>query len=73
LGLRFELCVEKKINSVVNNPPLYQVKEFDCRQAKVTDFPYVIVFRLFPEKNILLIISIFYTSKNPAKKYKRGN
>jgi len=38
---------------------------------KINDFPYLIVYKLYPGKNFVLVISIFHTSRNPRKKFAR--
>lgn len=71
LGDRFEFFLEQKLASILSAPLLYPVKKYDIRECKINDFPYMIVYKLYPEKNFVLVISIFHTSRNPRKKFAR--
>jgi plasmid stabilization system protein ParE len=68
LGERFEFSLEQKFSSISSTPLLYPVKKYDIRECKINDFPYLIVYKLYPRKKVILIISIFHTSRNPRKK-----
>ncbi|MGZ3754500.1 MAG: type II toxin-antitoxin system RelE/ParE family toxin [Mucilaginibacter sp.] len=70
LGERFEHCIEKKINAIVKNPLFYPNKKYDCRECKVVDFPYLIIYKIFPNEGVILIVSIFHTSRKPNRKYR---
>ncbi|WP_162499832.1 type II toxin-antitoxin system RelE/ParE family toxin [Mucilaginibacter terrigena] len=68
LGERFEFSVEQKLVSVLAAPLLYPIKKYDIRECKINGFPYLIIYKFYPLKNLILIISIFHTSRNPRKK-----
>jgi len=70
LGKRFEGSVGKRIDDILINPESYPNKEVNVREATITDFPYLIVYKIFPVDEIILIISIFHTSRLPGKKYR---
>lgn len=69
LGERLVTSVLNKINSISNNPFIYPNKKLDLRECKVDDFPFLIVYRVNDEKNLITIYSIFHTSRRPGKKY----
>jgi hypothetical protein len=71
LGDKFEFSTQRLLKSIARNPLLYPNKEFDTRECKVHDFPYLVVYRIYPTKGIVYIISIFHTSRNPGKKYRK--
>ena len=71
LGSRFEDSLYKKINLVSKNPLIYGVKKLNTREAHLENFPYVIVYKIIQTQNTILIISIFHTSRNPKRKYRR--
>jgi hypothetical protein len=71
LGNRFGNAVLLLIKSISNNPLAYPNKKFDCRECKVEDFPYLVIYKVFPAKNIIYITSIFHTSRSPRKKHRR--
>jgi len=67
---RFESCTGDKINDIIDNPLQFPNKKYNSRECKVSDFPYLIVYKVYPKKQLILIISIFHTSRNPKKKYR---
>ena len=71
LGDRFENEVERLIDNIAKYPLIYPNKKYDCRESKIEDFPYLIVYKMYPAKNIIYIVSIFHTSRNPRKKYRK--
>jgi hypothetical protein len=71
LGGRFQFAVERQISKVARNPLFYPIKRLGTRESSVEEFPYLIVYKIFPEKNLISIVAIFHTSRNPLKKYNR--
>ncbi len=69
LGERFSNAVEKQISLISNNPEQYQLKKRNCRESKLEVFPYVIVYKIYPQVKEILIVSVFHTSRKPGKKY----
>ena len=71
LGSRFEESVQKLLKHIEKNPLIFPNKRYNTREGKVEDFPYLIVYKVFPAKNIMYITSIFHTSRNPRRKYRK--
>lgn len=71
LGDRFESCIEKRMIDIVNNPLIHPNKRYNCRECYIEDFPYVIIYKVYPKQETILIISVFHTSRNPKRKYIR--
>jgi len=67
LGQDFENDVFRKIDLVKNNPLRYQIKK-GFREANTERFPYLLVFKANPERNTIIILSIFHTSRHPKRK-----
>jgi plasmid stabilization system protein ParE len=67
LGDRFENEVYRKIDQVKKNPLIY-IANRELRQANVEVFPYLIVYRIEEKHKVILILSIFHTSRHPKKK-----
>ncbi len=67
LGSRFEDKVEEKIQQIIKNPLHYPVKEAH-REAGVDTFPFLIVYSFNETQNIVSILSVFHTSRNPKRK-----
>jgi mRNA-degrading endonuclease RelE of RelBE toxin-antitoxin system len=71
LGYRFENAVDKKIETILHYPERFPKRKGVYREALVEDFPYVIVFRMNKGRDTIFISSLFHTSRNPKKKYRR--
>jgi hypothetical protein len=63
LGRRFLASVQDAFNPIQVNPLLYRVVESDVRRCLVRTFPYGILFRIKPEK--LVIIAVMHLYRNP--------
>ena len=68
LGYRFEDEVFRKIQLIEANPFQYPLKK-KAREALTDTFPYLIVYRINKRRKVIMIISIFHTSRHPKKKY----
>jgi len=72
VGERFMKAVRLKIEEIIVHPETYgsrDRKEF--REAKVDYFPYLIVYKIKKRKGQIYISSIYHTSRDPRKKYRR--
>jgi len=68
LGDRFEDEVFRKIALIEANPFHYPLKK-KAREAVIDDFPFLIVYRVNKNQKLIMIVSVFHTSRNPVKKY----
>jgi len=71
LGGRFEDALERQIDLITRSPLIYANRKLDTRESKMEDFPFLIVYKINWTENIILITSIFHTSRSPGKKYRR--
>ena len=71
LGQRFETALGDSISHIVNMPLSYPSKKSGRRECVMKDFPFIVVFKLYPKTETILIVSVFHTSRNPRKKYRR--
>jgi hypothetical protein len=55
LGDRLELSVLKKIDSIISHPLIYPSKVSDFRECKIDDFPYLIIYKVYPRKHLIVI------------------
>ena len=70
LGDRFRSDVNKKIHEIENHPKRYPNKKANFREAHITSFPYLIIYKISYKQKKIVIVSIFHTSRNPSGKYK---
>lgn len=54
LGERFEKYVEQKIKEILLHPENYGISKSGYREMRVNVFPYIIVYRIFNIKKIVL-------------------
>lgn len=71
LGERFMQEVEERLTDIVNHPEKYPKKKGEYRQTGIRIFPYVIVYKIVKNMQLIFISSIFHTSRNPRKKYRK--
>lgn len=71
LGNDFLLQLEEHLNNIVNQPFLYQKIYKQFRQVFLKRFPFVIIYEI--DANTIIVYSIFHTSRNPKKKFRKSN
>ena len=71
LGRRFEDAIERQLFRIIENPDSYPIKKYQLRESKVENFPYLVVYKIYPSQRIILIVSVFHTSRKPSKKYRK--
>lgn len=71
LGDRFGTEVIRLIKIISVAPLAFPSKKVSTREAKIENFPFLIVYKVYPSKNLVYVTSIFHTSRNPRKKYKK--
>ena len=69
LGDRLFTAVMQKLNAIVENPDIFSEKHKPYREAKVSVFPFVIVYKVYKRKKLVEAVSVFHTSRNPKRKY----
>lgn len=69
LGDRFAKEVMKIIFAIEENPERHHVRFKTYREAMIDIFPFVVIYRIPTTSNIIRIVAVFHTSRNPKKKY----
>ncbi len=69
LGNEFLLVLEAKLNAIKRNPNQFQIIYKHIRRAVFERFPYVIFYII--EDNIVYVIAVVHTSRNPKLWKKR--
>ena len=64
LGVDFVARIREVFKRLAVNPKLYAIVYRDVRQAIVTRFPFVVLYREVPGE--LLVISVFHTAQDPS-------
>lgn len=71
LGVRFAEAIEERLNQIARSPFLYPKKKKNYRAAKAESFPYLIIYKVYDKKKVILISAIYHTSRNPRGKYRK--
>jgi len=58
LGDRFEKSLSSLFELIIINPLLFPNKKMYTREGKIEDFPYLVVDKVYPAKQSILITSI---------------
>lgn len=56
---------------ILNNPESYPEVRKSYRKAVMEKFPYFILYSISKKKQIITIVSIFLTSRNPVKEFRK--
>jgi toxin ParE1/3/4 len=67
LGDRFIDYWETQLDSIKENPLLYQKRYKDFRQILIKPYPYHIIYKI--EDNVIAIYKVIYAGKHPRKRY----
>jgi plasmid stabilization system protein ParE len=67
LGTSFTKEVFSILEILESNPLLFPVKFNTVREALLNKFPFVVVFEILPN-NEIIILSVFHFSRNPEDK-----
>jgi plasmid stabilization system protein ParE len=71
LGDRFMNNVEKRLHQISEHPYHYPNKHGNYREAKVEDFPFMIVYEVFKQKQLIHIAAIYHGKRSPKSKYRK--
>lgn len=63
--------VTRKIELIVKFPLRYPARRGYHRVALIKRFPYLIIYRYNKIKNLITILAVYHTSRNPKNKYRQ--
>jgi plasmid stabilization system protein ParE len=67
LGDRFAAEFLRKVSLIQSNPLHYPIKK-GLHETKTDTFPYLLIYKIHSRKQIILITSVFHTSRHPRRK-----
>lgn len=70
LGSRFEKAVDEKFRAIRSNPLHYAVKHGAFREVRLNTFPYLVVYKFYPLKKLVLVSAVHHFKRNPKRKYR---
>ena len=71
LGLRFIDVVKHKLELIRDDPERSPKRKGNFREAVVKIFPFVIIYVYYKKEKMITVNSIFHTSQNPRKKFRK--
>jgi plasmid stabilization system protein ParE len=71
LGDRFSEVIYASLNSISNDPEAYNKKKANIRAFVVDKFPFIIIYEYLKKSDMVYVLHIFHTSRNPKLKYKK--
>ncbi|MEO6404494.1 MAG: type II toxin-antitoxin system RelE/ParE family toxin [Ferruginibacter sp.] len=71
LGEDLNKEVTRKIELIAKSPLRYPARRGYYIVALIKIFPYLIVYRYNKNKNLITILAVFHTSRNPKNKYRQ--
>ncbi len=72
LGEKFIAAVRNKLENIAKRPSVYSTKSnINYREAKVSGFPFIIVYKIYKDKNEIFVSSVHHAKKHPNKKYRK--
>lgn len=71
LGEIFVEAIDRSLLAISLNPLAYPRYKSRYRQFVVDKFPYIIIYESLEFNDLINVLHIFHTSRNPKFKYKR--
>ena len=71
LGFRFINSINKRLKEIADHPERYPKKKGKYRETGTEIFPYIIIYEILIKENIVFVLYIFHSKRNPLLKYRR--
>ncbi|WP_425562826.1 type II toxin-antitoxin system RelE/ParE family toxin [Mucilaginibacter panaciglaebae] len=53
---------------IIANPLQYPLKK-KAQEVNIDKYPYLIIYRIHAKRKLILVVSVFHTSRHPKRKY----
>ena len=63
LSDKFLFYIDNTFNKILNFPNIYPYETKTSQKVLMEKFPYIVIYEQY--KNIIMILAIFHTSRNP--------
>src|SRR5258708_27960757 len=70
LGDRFLKKILDRFQQIELNPDRFPTRFKSYKEAPVDTFPFLVIYRTSKKSNMIRVVSVFHTARNPKKKYK---
>jgi plasmid stabilization system protein ParE len=68
LGKRFIEAIDKRLGVIAETPGIFAIKASGYNEIVVEKFPFLIVYKIIADRNVVRVLHIFHTSRNPNLK-----
>jgi toxin ParE1/3/4 len=65
LGLELKIEIKRVVDNIITNPTFASIEYDQIRVASCKVFPFTVHYEIDIESNVVRIISIFHTKRNP--------
>jgi mRNA-degrading endonuclease RelE of RelBE toxin-antitoxin system len=71
LGERFTMEVNTRIQTVKSNPLLFPIRKGNFREARVSIFPYTVVYQVDKKEQVIIIVAVYHSKRKATEKYRK--
>jgi len=71
LGDKFLNEVVSKLQIIEQQPELFAIKHRSFREAVLSTFPLLVIYKINKRKKLVYVLSVFHTSRSHLGKYKK--
>jgi plasmid stabilization system protein ParE len=69
LGDRFLNEIVDHLRQIELNPDRFPTRFKSYKEAPIKTFPFLVIYRVSKRANLIRVVSVFHTARNPKKKY----
>ena len=70
LGDRFLNEILDRLHQIELNPDRFPTRFKSYKEAPVNTFPFLLIYRISKKSNLIRVVSVFHTARNPKTKYR---
>ncbi len=71
LGKKFIKDFESVLEKLLDNPVYYSKITKHFRQIKVENFPFTIVYEVYPRKSLIHVAAVHHTKRHPKRRFRK--
>lgn len=71
LGDKFTIALEEYFDIISKTPKHYKKIKRKYRQVLIKRFPFLIIYRMDEAQQAVVVVSVFYSRRNPNDKFNR--
>jgi hypothetical protein len=68
LGVQFISSFERQVKRISINPEHYQIEKVNVRESNIEGFPYLIIFKFYPDEDKVVMDRYFISAESHLKR-----